>query len=117
MSNRNWRRLLEFVERWAVVVEVPGGLRIRFEQPTGGYRTIEVVMTPAQWDTFMSIMSGTGEPRDTRFMDQVINAPKDAPFLVYDTYDWWPSQTREIVEDRISPEPGTWVPQPVIEED
>ena len=30
-------------------------------------------------------------------------------YLVYDTYDWWPSPTRELPQDDLPDEPGLWV--------
>ncbi|WP_322919173.1 hypothetical protein [Nocardioides renjunii] len=111
MTNRRlWRRLLDDVDRWASAREVPAGIEITFEQSPGVSRTVEVVMTPDDWESFISVIWARAEPRDTPFRSKVIGTPADADYLVYDTYDWWPSATRELQEEEPPAGPGTWVP-------
>jgi hypothetical protein len=38
-----------------------------------------------------------------------MDMPKDTAFLVYDPYDWVPSQTRELPDDDLNPGPCEWV--------
>jgi hypothetical protein len=53
-------------------------------------------MTPSEWDTYVSVIWGSAEPRDTPFKGKVLTTPSEFPFLIYDTYDWWPSSTRNL---------------------
>lgn len=106
---RLWGRLLDDINRWASAREVPGGIVVTFEQSPGVSRTVEVVMTAADWETYISVIWGTGEPGATPFQEKVLSTPAGMRYLVYDTYDWWPSPTRELPEDDLPDEPGRWV--------
>jgi hypothetical protein len=107
--DRLWERLIEYVNEWASAAEVPGGIEVTFEQSPGVTRTVEVVMTAADWDDYVSIMFGTGDPRATPLKGEVLATPDRARYLVYDTYDWVPSETRELPPDVCNPGPGEWV--------
>lgn len=106
---RVWARVLEYIDQWASAREVPGGIQITFEQSPGVPRTVEVVVTPDDWDTYLSVIWGTEDPRVTPFKDKVHAMPADMGYLVYDTYDWWPSHTPESPEDDLLTGPGEWV--------
>lgn len=88
---------------------MPGGIEVTFEQSPGVLRTVEVVVTPDDWGTYLSVIWGTGDPRVTPFKDKVLATPAEMRYLIYDTYDWWPSHTREPPEDDLPPGPGEWV--------
>ena len=105
---RVWARVLEYIDQWASAREVPGGIEITVEQ-AGVPRTVEVVVTPHDWDTYFSVIWGTGDPRVTPFKDKVLAMPADMGYLVYDSYDWWPSRTPGPPEDHLPPGPGEWV--------
>jgi hypothetical protein len=66
-------------------------------------------MSSADWDDYVSIIYGTGDPRATTLKEEVLATPGGTPYLVYDTYDWVPSETRELPEDDFDPGPGEWV--------
>lgn len=108
-NRRVWARVLEHIDQWASSRDVPGGIEITFEQPPGASRTVEVVVTPDDWDTYLSVIWGTDDPRVTPFKDKVLAMPADTAYLVYDTYDWWPSHTPEPPGDDRPPGPGEWV--------
>ena len=108
--DRLWERLIEYINEWASAREVPGGIEVTLEQPPGVPRTVEVVVTPADWDDYISIVYGTGDPRATTLQNEVLAMPAGVSYLVYDTYDWVPSGTRELPdEDHLNPGPGEWV--------
>ena len=108
--DRLWERLLEYVNEWATAREVPGGIKVTFESSPGVPRTVEVVLTSAEWDDYLSTIFGTGDPRATPFKQKVLATPETAHYLVYDdNYDWEPSETRELAEDDLDPGPGEWV--------
>jgi hypothetical protein len=86
--------------------EVPGGIEVTFEKSPGATRTVEVVVTAAEWDDYISTIYGTGDPRATTLKKQVLATPAGTPYLVYDNYDWEPSETRELPEDG-RPQPAT----------
>ena len=76
----------------------------------GVTRTVEVAVTSAEWDGYISTIYGTGDPRATPFKQKVLATPDTVQYLVYDdTYDWQPSETRELPEDDYNPGPGEWV--------
>ena len=100
--------MLDYINEWASGREVGDGIEVTFEQSPGVLRTVEVVVTPDDWDTYLSVIWGTGDPRVTPFKDAVLATPAEMRYLVYDTYDWWPSHTREPPEDDFPPGPGEW---------
>lgn len=108
-SDRLWDRLIEYLNEWASAREVPGGIEVTFTQPPGLRRTVEVVVTSEEWDDYVSIIYGTGDPRATTLKRSLLATPDGVPYLVYDTYDWSPSQTRELPADDFDPGPGEWV--------
>lgn len=108
--DRLWQRLFEYVDEWASAREVPGGIEVTFKTTPVVTRTVEVVVTPAEWDDYISTIYGTGDPRVTPLKQKVLAMPDTARYLVYDgTYDWQSSQTRELPESGFSPGPGEWV--------
>ena len=108
--DRLWERLIEYVNEWASAREVPGGIGVTFETAPGVLRTVEVVVTSAEWDDYISVVYGTGDPRTTPFKRKVLATPDTARYLVYDdAYDWQPSETRELAETDFNPGPGEWV--------
>jgi len=94
--DRLWERLMEYLNEWAAAREVPGGIEVTFEQSPGVTRTIEVVLNLAEWDDYVSVVYGTGDPRATTIKSAVLAMPEGVRYLVYDTYDWEPSDTREL---------------------
>lgn len=101
---RLWERLLEYVNEWASVREMPGGFEVTFESAPGVTRTVDVVVTSAQWEDYVSTVYGTGDPRFTPFKSEVLATPVTARYLVYDrSFDWQPSETRELPVDDIDP--------------
>lgn len=107
--DRLWERLIQYIDEWASAREVPGGIEVTFEQSPGVPRTIEVVVTSADWDDYISTVYGEGDPRATPLKKKVLAMPDKTSYLVYDTYDWEPSGTRELPEDDFNPGPGEWV--------
>ncbi len=108
--DRLWERLLEDLNGWASAREVPGGIEVTFEQSPGMTRTVEIVVTLADWDDYVSTLYGTGDPRATSLKRNLLATPAGIPYLVYRMYDWEPSKTRELAEDDIrNPGPGEWV--------
>jgi hypothetical protein len=107
--DRLWERLLEYLNEWASAREVPGGIEVTYEQSPGVTRTVEVVVSSADWDGYVSTIYGTGDPRATTLRRDLLATPDGVPFLVYDNYGWEPSETRELPEDDFDPGPGEWV--------
>jgi hypothetical protein len=60
---------------------------------------VEVVMTPSDWDDYVSTIWGDGDPSVTPIRSRVLSVPRGTPYLVYGTYDWEPSSTAEPPED------------------
>jgi hypothetical protein len=106
--DRLWQRLVEYINEWASAREVPGGIEITFEPSPGVSRTVEEVVTPAEWDDYICTVYGTGDPRATPLKKHLVEMPDGAFYMVYGRYDWEPSATRELPEDDFNPGPG-WV--------
>lgn len=76
-----WARLIEYLNEWATAREVPGGIKVTFEVVPGVTRTVEVVMTVAEWDGYISTIYGTVDPRATPLKSNVLATPEGAPSL------------------------------------
>ena len=108
---RAWERLLEYLDELGSAREVSAGIEVIFAQSPGRTRTVEVVMSPRDWDEYISIMYGDGDPAGTMIRQKLLAVPDGVPYLVYDhTYDWTPSETRELPADDFDPaSQGVWV--------
>ena len=108
--DRLWQRLIDYLDEWADAREVPGGIAVTFEGADGRSRTVELVMSPKDWEEYASIMYGDGDPAKTPIKQVVTSAPEGVPFLVYtNTYDWAASSTRDLPEDDPLLGQGEWV--------
>ena len=93
---RSWERLLGYISEWATMRESLGGIELVYEQPPGVTRTLELVLSPDEWDDYIGTVFGTDDPRATPLRRQVLATPEWAPYLVYGTYDLVPSPTSEL---------------------
>jgi hypothetical protein len=108
-TNDPWQRLIAYLNEWANAREVPGGIEITFIGSAGRSRTVEVVMTPEDWDDFIGTMYGGDDPRPSPIQETVLGAPDGVPYLVYDgTYGWAASETRELPVVDLDLGPGGW---------
>ena len=90
----NWNRLLESLSSWADAREVTGGIEVTFKRRSGGHRTVELVVTPDDWDALV-ILVARDTPRSVR--ERILALPEDQPFLVCDRgVDLIPSATRDL---------------------
>lgn len=97
---RLWERLVEYLDEAGSAREVTGGIEVSFLTQDGVTRTVQVVVTPHQWDDYVSTLFGDGEPRATGLRARVTSQPDDLRFLVYDgSYDWKPSSKPTLPED------------------
>ncbi len=108
---RVWERLIGHLDELGSAREVPGGIEVTIAHSPGHTRTVGVVMSPQDWDTFISTMYGDGDPANTAIKEKVLAVPAGTPYLVYDdTYDWTPSETRTLPADDWHPRAqGQWV--------
>jgi len=106
---RTWTHVLDHIDQWASAREVPGGIEITFEQAPGVRRRVEVVVTAEDWEDYLSVIWGSWDPRVTPFKDTVLAMPVETYYLVYDTYDWIPSRTRDLPDEELPSGPGEWV--------
>ena len=107
--DRMWERLLAHLDEWATAREVPGGIEVTFIHATVE-RTVEVVVSPADWDDYLSIIFGTDDPAVTPLRATIESLTDEHRFLVYDTYDWVPSPTADLttLSERAPAEGGEW---------
>jgi len=106
---RLWERLTEYLEEWASTREVPGGIEVTFEQTPGTWRVVELVISPVDWDDYITSIYGDGDPRATSLKDKIFAMPEATPYLVYDNYGWDASQTPHVPNDDSMPGSGGWV--------
>jgi hypothetical protein len=109
-----WGRLLDHLNAWATARETPAGIEVVFEQPTGGSRTIELVVTPDDWHAYWGVIWGD-EDSAAAYLRQALmtHVPGDMGFFVYGREQWEASETRDFPQDpdqQFEPEPGgQWV--------
>ena len=93
---------------WTSLREVPGGIEVSYEGESGTRRTVEIVMSPKDWDE-LSVVIGIESP--DRLKRRLLALPDDTPFLVCDSgVELIASTTRDLPPDDFTPEPGGhWV--------
>lgn len=102
----HWNRLLESLSSWADAREVTGGVEVTFKRPSGGHRTVELVLTPDDWDSLASVVQ-RDTPRSVK--ERILALPEDQPFLVCDAgVELIGSATRDLPPD----EAASFTPQP-----
>ena len=108
---RVWERLIEYLDDLGGAREVPGGIEVTVGESPGRTRTVEVVVSPQDWDGFISTLYGDGDPAVTTIKEKVLSVPEGVPYLVYDRIcDWEPSAARELPADDFDPEMrGEWL--------
>jgi hypothetical protein len=90
----HWNRLIESLGTWADPREVTGGVEVTFRRPSGGHRTVELVLTPDQWDSLVGLL---GRESPSSVKERILELPEDRPFLVCDHgVDLVPSATRAV---------------------
>ena len=67
---------------WASPREVPGGIEVSYVGESGTRRTVEIVMSPEDWDE-LSVVIGIESP--DRLKRRLLALPDDTPFLVCDS--------------------------------
>lgn len=113
-TDGDWGRLFDHLSAWTTSRRTPTGIEVTFEQPTGGSRTVELVVTPDGWDEFWRVQWGDEDAAAASIRDLLENeVPPDKAFLVYAKEQWIPSDTRDFVADyfqKFTPEAGgEWV--------
>ncbi|WP_126688287.1 hypothetical protein [Nocardioides ferulae] len=77
-----WDRLLASLRTWAEVREVTGGVEVSFPGGAGALRTVEIVMTPEQWDELSEVVQFESPDSVKR---RLLALEDDKPFLVCDS--------------------------------
>ena len=97
---RVWERLLEYLGELGDAQEVEGGIEVTIRRPRGPEQVVEVVVTRLDWDNYVSIIYGDGDPARTPIRGRVLAVPRERRFLVYDgAYDWQSCATRTLPPD------------------
>ena len=102
-----WNRLLASLNTWADAREVAGSIEVSYVQ-NGSLRTVEIVMTPEDWEEIAYVI---GKEDEDTIKHRLLNLEEDEHFLVSDFgVDLIASSTRELPVDDFQPEPGgQWV--------
>jgi hypothetical protein len=112
-SDREWDRLIGYLNRWATARVTTKGIEVTYEQPAGGQRTVEIVVSPDGWSEYIGVIWGTEDPAATDIRTLVMAVPADKLFLVYDREQWEASATPDLLpdpDDGFQPGPGGhWV--------
>lgn len=75
------------------------GIEVTYEQPAGGQRSVEIVVSPDGWSEYIGVIWGTEDPAATDIRHLVTAVPADKPFLVYDREQWEASATPDLLPD------------------
>lgn len=107
-------RLLDHLNAWSTAKRTPTGIEVTFEQLTGGWRTVELVVTSDEWVEYWSVQWGDEESAAANIRDLLTNEiPPDKAYLAYASEQWIPSDTRDFAGhdfQKFTPEPGgEWV--------
>ncbi|MCR1785079.1 hypothetical protein KVF89_21250 [Nocardioides carbamazepini] len=96
-----WDRLNVYLAQLGEVHETPLGLKIVAKGGSEGPpATTEIVVTPEEWDDYVSTIYGTGDPSATPIRGRVLDALGHKPYLIYDgTYDWAAGDEPELPAD------------------
>ena len=101
-----WDELIETLDAWAEARETDCGIQVTFDDE-GRRRTVEVVMTPGDWEELAWVIQGVS-PETLR--QSILGLGEDEPFLVCDAgVELVPSRTRELPPDPLDgfrPQPG-----------
>lgn len=106
-----WERLLASLRTWAETREVTGGIEVSFVDGEGAPRTVEVVMTPGEWDELSEVIQIESPDSMKR---RLLALEDDKHFLVRDSgVELIASSSRDLPPDEAAdctPEPGgEWV--------
>lgn len=85
-----WERLLGYINEWASAREVREASKLSLSNLRVVIRIVEVLVSPADWDDYITTIYGTGEPRDTplqqkRFCNTQSGSPSGLRHLRLDT--------------------------------
>lgn len=112
-ADPGWLRLVSYLDEWGVAGETPTGIEVTFEHPSGGLRTVQIVVGPAGWSEYIGVVWGVEDPADTDLRDLVESMPADQRFLVYGHDQWEAASTPAPPadpDDDMQPGPGgEWV--------
>ncbi|MFO6453342.1 MULTISPECIES: hypothetical protein [unclassified Aeromicrobium] len=98
----------------------PGRLRVRFVDPTGSVRAVDILMTPDEWDDIATVVWGSDELAAAWVKQRILDTEPRHRYLVHSICDLIPSETeflppnprleraKQAVRDRPQ-ERGRWV--------
>lgn len=104
-----WDRLLASLATWADVREVPGGVEVSYVGRSRTRQTVEIVMTPGDWEEMAECI---GIENEDSIRQRLLALAANEHFLVCDSgVELVASPTRELSpDDDVPPEPGgQWV--------
>jgi hypothetical protein len=109
MSNEQaWNHLLGLLNSWANAREVAGGIEVSFVAPSGARRTVEIVMTPEDWEELAEVI---GHESAASLRERLLALEEGKSFLICDGgVELLASSTRELPSDDFKPNSsGEWV--------
>ncbi len=100
MSQAQWDRLLEFLNGWCLAIEVaPGRIDVTLPERRGRPRSVEIRMTPDEWDDIASVAVGSFHDAAQMVREQLLGMRDGDKFLVYGQYDLTPLPAPELPID------------------
>src|SRR4051794_18058034 len=98
--DRLWERLIEFLNDWGTATEIePGRIAVTFSHSDASARTVEIRMTPRQWDDMVTIPFGDLDAAPQEVRAAALRMAEHHRFLVYEQYDLVSSATPELPID------------------
>ena len=104
-----WEQLLTSLGTWADARKVAGGVEVSFVGRAGARRTVEIIMTPEDWEEMAEVI---GVDNEDSLKRRLLTLEEDERFLVCDSgVELIASPGREPPpDDDFEPEPGgQWV--------
>lgn len=122
-EREQWSRLVEALDSWTAAREIAED-RFRVwlpEEAPSELEYVDVVMSPDDWDTWSSTVTGSFEDALDDVKHSVAQHSSSEPFLVFETYELVPSMTvvvppdpaeerlKQWMRDNPGRPAGTWV--------
>ncbi len=104
-----WRQLIDYLDtRFASAAERgPDEVTVALADSSAEPRTVSIVMTPLQWDHYVSIPWGEFQAAAESVARALAELPSGTGYLVYDAYELHPSPERAYRPADDAPQPAT----------
>jgi hypothetical protein len=94
--DEQWQRLIDFLNKWCTATAVePGRIEVLLPMPGGHKRAATILMTPDQWDSMASVMSGSFDDAAQAVRRSLLTMRGKDRYLLFGDYQLTPSPTAD----------------------